>query len=457
MKTIVDQQRTFFNTGITKEYEFRKNQIKQINKMIQSYENEFYHALKSDLNKSEHEAFTTEIGILYAEIDFTLKHLKSWMADEQVPSPVTHTGAKSFIHKEPYGTVLVIAPWNYPVQLALLPVISAITAGNTVVLKPSELAPHTARLLSKLVNQYFDDAFFTVVEGGIDESNALLEERFDYIFFTGSPEVGKIIMEKASVHLTPVTLELGGKSPAIVDKDANIKLSAKRIVWGKYTNAGQTCVAPDYVYVHEKVYKVFLKQVKKEIIKLYGKNPLENENYVRIINKKHFNRIRGLLKEGSVSYGGEYDRLTLKIAPAIIENITWGDPIMKDEIFGPLLPVLAFSKLDEAIETIKDNEKPLALYYFGNQRKQIDRIIHEVSYGGGCVNDTLYHLANPHLPFGGIGNSGMGNYHGIFGFDTFTHRKAIVKQTTKFDFPFRYPGGKFALNVTKKLLGSKNK
>ena len=412
MKTIVDQQRTFFNTGKTKEYEFRKNQIKRINKMIQSYENEFYHALKSDLNKSEHEAFTTEIGILYAEIDFTLKHLKSWMADEQVPSPVTHTGAKSFIHKEPYGTVLVIAPWNYPVQLALLPVISAIAAGNTVVLKPSELAPHTARLLSKLVNQYFDDAFFTVVEGGIDESNALLEERFDYIFFTGSPEVGKIIMEKASVHLTPVTLELGGKSPAIVDKDANIKLSAKRIVWGKYTNAGQTCVAPDYVYVHEKVYKVFLKQVKKEIIKLYGKNPLENENYVRIINKKHFNRIRGLLKDGSVSYGGEYDRLTLKIAPAIIENITWDDPIMKDEIFGPLLPVLAFSKLDEAIETIKDNEKPLALYYFGNQRKQIDRIIHEVSYGGGCVNDTLYHLANPHLPFGGIGNSGMGNYHG---------------------------------------------
>lgn len=452
MEQMVKSQKQFFLSNKTKPYRFRRKQLEKLKAMLQTYENDIYDALKKDLNKSKHEALTTEIGILYAEINFTLKHLKKWMDKQEVPSPLTHKGTSSYIVYEPYGCTLIMAPWNYPLQLSILPAIGAIAAGNTVVLKPSELTPHTSKLLKRMVENTFDANFFTVVEGDKTISEQLLHERFDYIFFTGSTQVGKIIMEKASKHLTPVTLELGGKSPAIVDKECQLKLAAKRIVWGKFTNAGQTCVAPDYVYVQEKIHHKFVKELKKQIISLYGKNPLQNKDYVRIVNKEHFDRLLGFLKKDQVVYGGKSDSVSLKIEPTIVHNISWNDQMMQEEIFGPILPILSFSTLDEIIPTIQQNEKPLALYYFGSAKKKENKLIESISFGGGCINDTLYHLANPHLPFGGVGHSGIGAYHGQYSFETFSHRKSILSQTTMFDIPVRYPGRKLAHVIAKRLL-----
>lgn len=454
MKRVITAQKVFFSEGNTIPYTFRKAQLNKLNQMLLTHESSIYEALRQDLNKSKHETLTTELGILYTEINFTLHRLKSWMQDQKVPAPLTHKGTKGKITSEPYGTVLVLAPWNYPLQLALAPVIGAIAAGNTVVLKPSELAPATSNLLSKMIRDTYEPAYITVIEGDKRASEALLAERFDYIFFTGSTAVGKIVMEKASRHLTPVTLELGGKSPAIVDRDAKLSLAAKRLVWGKYTNAGQTCVAPDYIYVHEKVYAKFLRHVKKEIRTLYGKNPLANEEYVRIIHPRHFARLEQFLQQGTILLGGERDSTSLKFAPTVIGDVTWEDPVMQEEIFGPILPVLCFRKLDAVIQTIQEQEKPLALYYFGANKKRENAVTRSISFGGGCVNDSLYHLANPHLPFGGVGHSGMGSYHGKASFDTFTHYKSILKQTTAFDIPVRYPGSRLAFEAAKKLFRS---
>ncbi|MUK87198.1 aldehyde dehydrogenase family protein [Ornithinibacillus sp. L9] len=449
---LVEQQRSFFYSGSTLDYRFRTKQLKALKQMLQRYEQEIYIALKEDLNKSSYEALTTEIGFLHMEIDYTIKHLKEWMELEQADTPITHKGTKNYIQKEPYGVTLVIAPWNYPLHLAIAPTIGAIAAGNTVVMKPSEYTTSTSSLLSKMIYDTFDTNFIAVVEGDAEVSKKLLEQKFDYIFFTGSTAVGKIIMEQASKHLTPVTLELGGKSPVIVDKDANIDLAAKRIVWGKYTNAGQTCVAPDYIYVHEKVKGRLLKAMKKHIKAFYGKQPIQNNDYVRIVSSNHFKRLEAFLTNGTIVVGGDTDKETLIMEPTILDNITWEDPIMQEEIFGPLLPVLTFSTLEEIVDRLKRMDKSLALYYFGEKEKNQHYVFKHISFGGGCINDTLYHLANPHLPFGGVGTSGMGAYHGKYSFETFSHRKSILKQTTKFDIPIRYPGGKIAESILKRVM-----
>lgn len=451
MKKIIEKQKAYFYTGATKSYNFRKKQLQKLKMMLNDYEDDIYDVLRQDLSKSKHETLTTELGILYTEIDFALKHLQTWMKKHRVEAPFTHTGTKNDIIYEPYGTVLIIAPWNYPIQLAIAPIIGAIAAGNTVVLKPSEHAEHTSKLLKKMFETMFDSKFITVVEGAKEESELLLKQRFDYIFFTGSSHVGKIVMEKASKHLTPVTLELGGKSPAIVDKDSHIKHTAKRLIWGKFTNAGQTCVAPDYVYVHMDIYPKLIKEMKKQIRKLYGKKPLENQDYVKIINQTHYDRLQQLLGNGTIITGGESDDEQLKIAPTMIEDITWYDPIMQEEIFGPLLPIISFKNIDYVIPKIQQYEKPLALYYFGANKKNQKNILEQLSFGGGCINDTLYHLANPHLPFGGVGQSGIGSYHGKTSFITFSHQKSVLTQSTAFDIPVRYPGGKLAFKIAQKL------
>ncbi|WP_373892711.1 aldehyde dehydrogenase [Virgibacillus natechei] len=452
IEEIVANQRAFFLNGNTLDYEFRKEQLQNMKQMLKNNERGIYHALKKDLNKSRHETLTTELGFLYTELDFAIKNLSSWMEPTKVRSPITHKGSKSFILKEPYGVSLIIAAWNYPLQLALAPAIGAIAAGNCAVLKPSEYAEATSELLADMLEDTFNPSYITVLQGGKETSEELLKHRFDYIFFTGSTEVGKVIMKEASTHLTPVTLELGGKSPAIVDRDANINLAAKRIVWGKFTNAGQTCVAPDYVYVHEKVKFKLLKAMKKQIKSFYGKEPLENDDYIRIINEKHFNRLVQFLSDGTPLHGGNTDEAALKIEPTILDKITWDHSIMQEEIFGPILPILSFTNVEDAAAAIRAREKPLALYYFSENDKMQEQIMQYLSFGGGSINDTIYHLSNPHLPFGGVGASGMGSYHGKYSFDTFSHDKSILKQSTKFDIPFRYPGSKFAQSVTKKIM-----
>lgn len=452
IKSIVQHQHNYFNNGDTLDYSFRIEKLQKLKTVLQTHEKEIYDALKQDLNKSVHETFTTEIGFLYSEINIAIENLKKWMTREQVETPITHKGTKSFIYKEPYGVILVISPWNYPLQLALAPTIGAIAAGNCVIIKPSEFAEATSALLYKMINEAFSPHYITVVEGAQKVAEELLSQHFNYIFFTGSSTVGKIVMEQASKHLTPVTLELGGKCPVIVDKDVNIKLAAKRIVWGKFTNAGQTCVAPDFLYVHKKTKVKLIKEMKKYIKKFYSRNPLQNDDYVRLIHRNQFNRMRRFLANGKMIHGGGMDESTLRIEPTLIDSVSWNDPIMQEEIFGPILPIFTFSKLEEVIDKVKTIDRPLALYYFGNLKKAQEKIIREVPFGGGCINDTLYHLANPHLPFGGVEASGMGAYHGKHSFDTFSHQKSVLEQTTTFDIPFRYPGSKLAYKVVKKLM-----
>ncbi|WLR46343.1 aldehyde dehydrogenase [Halobacillus litoralis] len=453
MHATVKQQKSWFQEGHTKSYAFRKEQLLIMKKMLTTFEKPILNALKFDMNKSEYEAYASEIAFLKSEIDHHVKQLKTWMQPTKVKTPLTHTGSKNFIRKEPYGTVLVIAPWNYPVQLALAPVIGAIAAGNTVIIKPSELTPTVSWVLKKMIEQYFPPHFIAVIEGGKEVTQELLEQPLDYIFFTGSVPVGKIIMEKASKQLIPVTLELGGKSPTIVHKDANIDLAAKRIVWGKFTNAGQTCIAPDYLYVHHEVKADLIRTMKKYIQQFYGENPLDNEEYTKIVNQTHFERVSSYLDSGTVVVGGSLDESKHKIAPTILDQVSWEDQVMKDEIFGPVLPVLTYHELDEVIDKINSRPKPLALYYFGENEVEQQRILNSISFGGGCINDALYHIINPHLPFGGVGESGMGSYHGKRSFDTFTHEKSITKQTTRFDQNFRYPGSQLGMTVLKKFFG----
>ncbi|WP_163969932.1 aldehyde dehydrogenase [Oceanobacillus halotolerans] len=452
LRELVSSQHAFFLSGKTLDYSYRRKQLFALREMLKNYEKKVYQALKKDLNKSAYEALTTEIGFLYQEIDHTIKYLKKWMKPEKVDAPATHKGSRSVIYHEPYGVTLIISPWNYPVHLAIAPAIGAIAAGNTVIIKPSEYTHTTSKLLHEMIADTFDPAYIAVVEGGKEVSEQLLQEQLNYVFFTGSSAIGQKVMEQASKQLTPVTLELGGKSPVIVDQDANIDLAAKRIVWGKFTNAGQTCVAPDYVYVHDKVKKPFLKALKKYCKTFYGKTPLENEDYTHIVHEKHFQRLAAFLSNGDIVYGGRTNKNKLIIEPTILDQISWEDPIMKEEIFGPLLPILSFTNLDGVIHTLQSKDKPLALYYFGDKKKRQNKVLKHVSFGGGCINDTLYHLANPHLPFGGVGNSGIGSYHGKYSFETFSHRKSVLIQTTKFDLPFRYPGSKLLFSVIKQIM-----
>ncbi|TGB04383.1 aldehyde dehydrogenase [Halobacillus salinus] len=453
MHPIVDQQKAWFQEGHTSNYEFRKDQLERMRKMLDTFEKPILDALKFDLNKSEYEAYASEIAFLKSEIRHHLKDLKKWMQPHKVKAPLTHTGSKNYIYKEPYGTVLVIAPWNYPVQLALAPVIGAIAAGNTVIIKPSELTPTVSWVIKKMVEQYFSPEYIAVIEGDKEVTKQLTDSPLDYIFFTGSVPVGKIIMEQASKRLIPVTLELGGKSPSIVHKDANLELAAKRIVWGKFTNAGQTCIAPDYLFVHHEVKEELLRKIDEYITKFYGEEPLENPDYVKVVNDQHFQRISDYLKSGTILTGGQVDEERRKIEPTILDCVAWEAPVMQDEIFGPILPVLSYESLDEVIHQVNNRPKPLALYYFGEKEADQERIIESIGFGGGCINDTLYHIINPHLPFGGVGESGIGQYHGKSSFDTFTHHKSITKQTTKFDQNFRYPGSELGFKIIKRIFG----
>ncbi|MCT2538028.1 aldehyde dehydrogenase [Aquibacillus koreensis] len=451
-QSLFAKQKQFFYSNKTKSISFRIQALEKLKAAIKKYESKLIDALKADLNKSAFDTYTTEIGIVYKEISFMKDHIKQWRKPEKVQTPLTHIGTKSIIYAEPYGSTLVIAPWNYPFQLAVAPMIGAIAAGNCVVLKPSELTPTTSDVLRQLVSETFSEEYVSVVEGAVETSQALLEIPFDYIFFTGSTSVGRIVMEQAAKHLTPVTLELGGKSPCIVDEDAHVKLAAKRIAWGKFTNAGQTCVAPDYVYVNRRIKKEFLEELKRAITDLYGENPIQNTNYTHIVNDKHFNRLRSFLDRDNIAYGGEVDSVSLVIEPTVLTGINWDDKVMEDEIFGPILPVLDFDDVDEIIHVINSHPKPLALYLFSENSDVQQQVISSISFGGGCINDTIYHLSSPYLPFGGVGASGMGAYHGKASFDTFSHKKSIMKQTNKFDIPLRYPNLKNGLRKIKRFL-----
>ncbi|KAF0817834.1 MULTISPECIES: aldehyde dehydrogenase [unclassified Cytobacillus] len=446
---LIQKQRRFFTEGKTKDVSFRMEALSKLRSVIKQHEQELMDALKADLNKSEFDAYLTEIGILLEEIRFTMKHLKKWAKPRKVKSTIAQIGSKSYIYPEPYGVSLIIAPWNYPFQLAIAPLIGAIAAGNCAILKPSELTPQTSALLSKLISNHFPEEYIAAVEGDAETSTALLNEKLDYIFFTGSVPVGKIIMEAAAKNLTPVTLELGGKSPCIIHEDANLKLAAKRIAWGKYINAGQTCVAPDYLYVHSRVKEEFLKELKQAILELYGEDPIASGSFTRIVSEKHFSRLSKFLADGTVIHGGRYDSTALSIEPTVLSDITWNDKVMEDEIFGPILPVLEYEDLSMMIGEVTARPKPLALYIFTESEGVQKQILSSISFGGGCINDTVYHLSSPYLPFGGVGESGIGAYHGKGSFDVFSHEKSILKQTTRFDLPFRYPTTKNALKKVK--------
>ncbi len=439
IRTMMENQRAFYNSGQTKDIAFRVKQLKILKHAIEENEEKILHALHKDLRKSPYEAYLTEVGIVKDEIRHMVKKVQKWARPKRVATPVYHIPASSYIYPEPYGAAFIISPWNYPFQLAVAPLAAAMAAGNCAVIKPSEFSAHTSQVLAKLFDAYFDPAYVSVITGDADVSAALLAEKFDYIFFTGSPFVGKIVMAAAAKHLTPVTLELGGKSPCIVDADTNIDLAAKRIVSGKFINAGQTCIAPDYLMVHESVKEQLVDRIIHYIERFYGTMPTESPDYPKIINQKHFDRLLGLTKDATIMFGGGADSDQQIIAPTLLADVDWDHPSMQEEIFGPILPVMEFDNLPDAIARINDRPKPLALYLFSNNQKFIDTVLKNVSFGGGCINDTLIHFATPNLPFGGVGNSGMGGYHGKFGFDTFSHHKSIMRNTVRFDFPFRYP------------------
>jgi aldehyde dehydrogenase (NAD+) len=450
--TLIQMQRAFFTQGKTKSVSFRIEMLNQLRNLIKTNEKPLMDALKQDLNKSEFDSFISEIGIVLEEIRFTIKNLRKWSKPRRVKSSLTGLGSKSYIYSEPYGVAFIIAPWNYPFQLSIAPLIGAMAAGNCAIIKPSELTPRTSSILRKMINGNYPNDYISVVEGGVETSTALLEEKFDYIFFTGSVAVGKIIMEAASKHLTPVTLELGGKSPCIVHEDANLKLAAKRIAWGKYINAGQTCVAPDYLYVHKRIKDEFLRLFKESISELYGINPIQKGDFTRIVSERHFLRLTSFLKDGTIYYGGEHDISKLMLEPTVLVDVLWEDEVMQDEIFGPILPVLEFEDLSSIVKKINSRAKPLALYTFSNSQDVQNYIVNNVSFGGGCINDTVFHLSSPYLPFGGVGESGIGAYHGKGSFDVFSHEKSILKQTTLFDLPFRYPNTKNALKKIKMFI-----
>lgn len=448
---ILQQQKTFFNTHATKDLDFRKAQLQKLKKVVKSYEKLLYDAIYQDFGKSEFETFGTEISFIYKDIDYYLKNLKSFAKPKNVLTNIVNQMGSSKIVFEPLGNCLVIGAWNYPYQLTLTPVIAAIAAGNTCMIKPSELPENTMKAMAKLINENFDAQFLYVVEGGVEETTAILKLRFDKIFFTGSPRVGKIVYKAAAEHLTPVTLELGGKSPAFVTEKADLQIAAKRIVWGKFINAGQTCVAPDYLYVAENIKEKFLKVLIEEIKK---RNYTDNvDHYCKIINERNFDRLEKMIDREKVVFGGETNREKRYISPTVLDNVTWEDAVMQEEIFGPILPILTYKNLETAMQTVVEGEKPLSAYLFSNDAKEQELFTEKLSFGGGCINDTLMHLSNDRLPFGGVGNSGIGHYHGKFGFEAFSHQKAILKKSNYLEPELKYPPYSDAkLNILKKLL-----
>lgn len=438
IKDILQQQNHFFSSGKTIPAEFRLKQLESLKEAMIRHEADLAAALKEDLGKSRMESYMCEIGLTLSELTWMQKHLHSLMRSKRVSTPVAQFAAKSFRSPSPYGTVLIMSPWNYPVLLTLDPLIDAIAAGNTAVVKPSAYAPCTFDVMKTMIEECFPAHYVAVVDGGRAENQALLQQRFDMIFFTGGKTVGREVLRHAAEYLTPVTLELGGKSPCIVDSTAKIRLAAKRIVFGKYLNCGQTCVAPDYILCDKRIRDELITAILAEIEKQFGKEPLKNPNYGKIINEKHFERILGLINGEKLVYGGQSEPESLRIAPTVLNNITWDDAVMGEEIFGPLLPILTFDTLDEALDTVESHPHPLALYFFSEDKAAQKKVLDTCRFGGGCINDTIIHLATSDMPFGGVGESGMGSYHGRVGFETFSHYRSIVDKKTWMDLPIRY-------------------
>ena len=438
IKDILQQQNHFFSSGKTIQAEFRLKQLESLKEAMIRHEADLAAALKEDLGKSRMESYMCEIGLTLSELTWMQKHLRSLMRSKRVSTPAAQFAAKSFRSPSPYGTVLIMSPWNYPVLLTLDPLIDAIAAGNTAVVKPSAYAPCTFDVMKTMIEECFPAHYVAVVDGGRAENQALLQQRFDMIFFTGGKTVGREVLRHAAEYLTPVTLELGGKSPCIVDSTAKIRLAAKRIVFGKYLNCGQTCVAPDYILCDKRIRDELITAILAEIEKQFGKEPLKNPNYGKIINEKHFERILGLINGEKLVYGGQSEPESLRIAPTVLNNITWDDAVMGEEIFGPLLPILTFDTLDEALDTVESHPHPLALYFFSEDKAAQKKVLDTCRFGGGCINDTIIHLATSDMPFGGVGESGMGSYHGRVGFETFSHYRSIVDKKTWMDQPIRY-------------------
>ena len=449
----INKQNEFFFTGKTLDINYRKDILNSLKKGILEMEDEICEALKKDLGKSYYESYMCEIGMVLTEINYMLKHIKKFSKVKKVKTPFSQFYSKSYTLKVPYGLVLIMSPWNYPFMLTISPLVDAISAGNVCVVKPSAYSKYTGEVLKKLLEKYLPSEVVSVAIGGRDVNSFLLDLKYDYIFFTGSVSVGKLVMKKASKNLTPVTLELGGKSPCIVDENTNLNLAAKRIVFGKFLNVGQTCVAPDYLIVKESIKEKFIDLLKKEIVLQYGKEPLRNKDYGKIINEKHFKRISSMLENEEILIGGDIDSENLKIAPTLINNATFESACMKEEIFGPILPIMTYKTKEDIIEIINHNKTPLALYLFSDSKELKDYILSRVNFGGGCINDTIVHLTNEYMGFGGVGNSGMGSYHGECGFNTFSHEKSILHRSNLIDMNLRYqPYSKKKENLLKKVL-----
>ena len=434
---IMQKQRKFFNAGKTKDVNFRIESLKKLKKSILEHEDDIKKALKLDLNKSASESYMTEIGMTLSELNYVIKHTKKWSKNKRVGTPLAHFPARSFISKEPYGLTLILSPWNYPFMLLIEPLIGAISAGNCAILKPSEFAINTAKIIEKIISECFEKEYVTCIQGDKDVSQSLIEKKFDYIFYTGGTKVGKIVMQEASKNLVPVTLELGGKSPCIIDEKYNMHLAEKRLVFGKLLNAGQTCIAPDYVLVNKKVKESLVKEIENVLNESLGEQWLENENYPKIINQRHFERLLSLIKDEKIIVGGNSNSKTLKIEPTLLDNPNIESKVMSEEIFGPILPIIEYENIDKAINYVKKFEKPLALYLFTNDKKVQNKVLNEISFGGGCINDTIIHIANSNMGFGGVGYSGIGSYHGKRSFDTFSHERSITKKYG-LDLPMRY-------------------
>lgn len=436
--SLLDKQREYYKSGVTVPVDFRIEQLKKLYAAIKKYENEISQALHTDLGKSDYESFMCEIGLVLSEITYMIRHTKKFAKRKTVYTPITNFHAHCFKQPVPYGNTLIMSPWNYPFLLTVDPLADAIAAGNTAIVKPSAYSPATSAIISKIISECFDAEYIAVITGGRAENAALLEQKFDFVFFTGSQAVGKEVLRHTAEHLTPAVLELGGKSPCIVDKSANIALAAKRIVFGKFLNCGQTCVAPDYILCESSVKDKFISEVASQIKIQYGDNPLKNKDYGKIINQKHFERLCGLIDKNKVIIGGETDCGSNRIAPTVMDNVTENDAVMGEEIFGPIMPILTFDDFDKTVDDLKDKDKPLALYLFSSDKKRIKRITAELSYGGGCINDVVVHLSTSEMGFGGVGQSGMGSYHGKNGFDAFSHYKSIMDKKTWLDLPMRY-------------------
>ena len=451
LQTLLKHQDDFFKANETHSIAFRKQSLIRLKKAILTHEDLIIDALYKDLKKPKFEAYTAEIAVVITELDYFIKNIEKLSRPKRLKSSLLNFPSKDYIYQDPYGRVLIIAPWNYPFQLLINPLAAAIAAGNCVICKPSEISENTSHLISKILTEVFDSKHVSVIEGGVEVSQVLLQQKWDYIFFTGSTAVGKIVMQAAAKQLCPVTLELGGKSPVIINKDAKLQLAAKRIAWGKLFNAGQTCIAPDYIYVHETVKNKFIELLSVEFKLALGENNQQSADFARIVNQNHYERIMALLDKEKLVYGGQHNADEYYIEPTILDNIDWDSKIMQEEIFGPLLPVLSYTDLSKTIEIINKQDKPLAAYYFGENKNEQNDFLKNLYFGGGCINDTVIHVAGKSLPFGGVGASGIGTYHGAKSYECFSHQKSIVKRGTWIDIPIRYAPYTSKLPLIKKL------